>query len=265
MGDDHVSTEHLLLAITRYAGGGGARVLAELGVDVGRLREEVESAAAESARASRDSARTTLDLPYESAAQRAIEMARDEAAALHHARVGTEHLLLGVMRAPGGAQRALLDAGVTLEHARAAVVAEVARKARPPFRVVLDGRADRPVDEQIVARVREGVAAGRLAPGDRLPTLQQLAAELDVAPSVVAAAYEELARLGVVVADPPAGARVASCRRPAVPAEQRPQVLADLLRPRVVAAFNLGASAQELRDALEATIHEVSNPPRSAR
>ena len=265
MGDDHVSTEHLLLAITRYASRGGAHVLAELGVDLGKLREEVESAAAESARASRDTWRTSVDLPYESAAKRAIEVALGEASSLHHARVGTEHLLLGLLCASGGAQRALLDAGVTLEGARAAAVAEVARTARPPFRMVLDGRPGRSVDEQIVARVREGMAARQLEPGDRLPAVEQVAAELGVDPGAVARAYEELERLGVVAIDTAGAPRIAPRRRAEVPAEQRPEVLAELLRPRIVTAFRLGASAQELRDALEATIQDVLNPPQSER
>lgn len=265
MGDDHVSTEHLLLAITRYAARGGARVLAELGVDVGELREQVESSAGESARTSRDTSRAVHDLPYESAAKRALEVAWSEASAMHHVRVGTEHLLLGVLRASGGAQHALVEAGVALERAREAVLAEAARTARPPFRVVLDGRVDRPIEEQIVARVREGIAGGGLEAGDRLPTIQQLAGELGVGLKVVARAYAELERLGLVETTPPNWVRVAPRKRPEVPAAERPQVLADLLRPRVAAALGLGASPQELRDALEATIQDVLNPPRSER
>lgn len=62
---------------------------------------------------------------------------------------------------------------------------------------------------EIAASVEAGVAAGRLAPGERLPSVRALAADLGVSASTVAAAVADLRRRGVVVSRPRSGLRVA--------------------------------------------------------
>ena len=63
--------------------------------------------------------------------------------------------------------------------------------------------------EAIAASVETGVAIGALAAGERLPSVRALAASLDVSPTTVASAWEELRRRGVVVSRPRSGTRVA--------------------------------------------------------
>lgn len=62
----------------------------------------------------------------------------------------------------------------------------------------VDTRSAVPPYEQIRARVTEQVSIGALVPGDRLPTVRQLAADLGVAPGTVARAYRELEQDGMV-------------------------------------------------------------------
>ncbi|HEU0014716.1 MAG TPA: GntR family transcriptional regulator [Longimicrobium sp.] len=102
-----------------------------------------------------------------------------------------------------------------------------------------------------MAQITEHAATGELRPGERLPTVRQLADRLDVAPGTVARAYGELERRGVVVTEGARGTRIAERAGAAAGEGERSRTLAELLRPAAVSAFHLGASADELRAALE--------------
>lgn len=67
------------------------------------------------------------------------------------------------------------------------------------LQVVVDLASGVPPYEQIRTQVVAHLAAGRLAPGDRLPTIRALAADLGVAAGTVARAYRELEHAGVLV------------------------------------------------------------------
>ncbi len=69
-----------------------------------------------------------------------------------------------------------------------------------------------PVEVQLVRTIRSAVGAGLLEPGDRLPTVRQLAVELRVNANAVGKAYDELARQGVLEERPGAGTLVRSAR-----------------------------------------------------
>jgi DNA-binding transcriptional regulator YhcF (GntR family) len=76
----------------------------------------------------------------------------------------------------------------------------------------------------------------------------------------VARAYSELEREGVVVTEGARGTRVAERAGSGAPL-QRPETLAGLLRPVAVAAFHLGADADELRAALEVAMTGIFDKP----
>jgi GntR family transcriptional regulator/MocR family aminotransferase len=83
--------------------------------------------------------------------------------------------------------------------------------------VELDRAGDLPLHEQIERSVREGIRAGRLVAGARLPSTRGLAAELAVSRGVVSAAYDQLAAEGYLDVRHGAPARVARAVRPAAP------------------------------------------------
>jgi DNA-binding transcriptional regulator YhcF (GntR family) len=62
----------------------------------------------------------------------------------------------------------------------------------------VDPTASEPPFEQVKRQITEQVSAGRLDPGDKLPTVRRLAADLGLAPNTVARAYRELEALGVI-------------------------------------------------------------------
>jgi ATP-dependent Clp protease ATP-binding subunit ClpC len=111
---DYVGTEHILLGLIREGEGVAAAVLNNLQVDLETVQEKVE----ESVR--RGKATIALgELPYTSRAKKVLEFAMAEARELNHSYVGTEHLLLGLLREEKGiAAEVLGQLGVTLEDAR---------------------------------------------------------------------------------------------------------------------------------------------------
>jgi DNA-binding transcriptional regulator YhcF (GntR family) len=258
----YVGTEHILLALIRDETGVAARMLANLGVDGSELRREIEEGVKEgTAEPVRGS------LPYTSRAKKVIELAMDEAVQLDHEYIGTEHVLLGLLREEKGIAAQVLErAGVTLAATRAEALrlsaggapgAPVTSGVALRFDVHIDDASDRSIYEQIVSQLQEAVAMGKLCAGDRLPAVRQLADQLDIAPGTVARAYSELERRGIVVTDGARGTRVAERPGSPVPAHKRPDSLVGLLRPVAVAAYHLGATAAELRHALDEAMHDI--------
>jgi ATP-dependent Clp protease ATP-binding subunit ClpC len=111
---DYVGTEHILLGLIREGEGVAAAVLMNLNVDLEQVHERVES------EVRKGKATIALgELPYTSRAKKVLEYAMAEARDLSHSYVGTEHLLLGLLREERGIAAQVLNAlGVTLEEAR---------------------------------------------------------------------------------------------------------------------------------------------------
>ena len=116
-GEGYVSTEHLLLGLVRESDSVAARVLEKLGVSLNRIRAEVEK------QLPRGDARPNQDMTLTPRAKRVIDLAYDEARNLNNNYIGTEHLLLGLIREGDGlAGRVLAKLGVELEKARREVM-----------------------------------------------------------------------------------------------------------------------------------------------
>ncbi|MDI6807978.1 MAG: ATP-dependent Clp protease ATP-binding subunit [Candidatus Eisenbacteria bacterium] len=111
---DYIGTEHLLLGIVRQGEGVAADVLHNLGLDLDTVRQTVESMVSESG-----GTMTIGEIPFTPRAKRVLELSVDEARQLGHNYVGTEHLLLGLIREGEGiAARVLMELGLDRKKVR---------------------------------------------------------------------------------------------------------------------------------------------------
>ena len=112
---DYVGTEHILLGLIREGEGVAAAVLTNLSADLDQVHERIEESVKQG--------KATIalgELPYTSRAKKVLEFAMAEARELNHSYVGTEHLLLGLLREEKGiAAQVLNSLGISLEDARA--------------------------------------------------------------------------------------------------------------------------------------------------
>ena len=101
---EYLGTEHLLLGVLKDAGGVAIAVLQGLGVDMKQVRLEVE-------RSMPASSNTLIigDIPFTSRAKKVLEYSVEEARSMGHSYIGTEHLLLGLMREKDGVGARVLN------------------------------------------------------------------------------------------------------------------------------------------------------------
>lgn len=114
----------------------------------------------------------------------------------------------------------------------------------------IDPRSPTPLYDQIAARIRVGVAAGELRPGQALPSVRQLAARLRVNPATVVQAYRQLASEGFVEMRQGAGTfirEVETARR----ARERASHATRLVRSLLAEAARLGLDTGDMVDAFE--------------
>jgi ATP-dependent Clp protease ATP-binding subunit ClpC len=122
---DYIGTEHLLLGIIREGEGVAAKVLRNLGVNLDNARSSVESVLGRGNRV------VTGELGLTPRAKKVIELAVDEARHLHHHYIGTEHLLLGLVREGHGIAAGVLEnLGVSLEKVRTQTIQVLSKPER---------------------------------------------------------------------------------------------------------------------------------------
>ena len=110
----YIGTEHLLLGLVREGDGVAAKVLANLGVELNKVRSAVEFIIG------RGDRQASGEIGLTPRAKKVIELAVDEARRLQHSYIGTEHLLLGLVREGEGIAAGVLESlGVNLERVRA--------------------------------------------------------------------------------------------------------------------------------------------------
>lgn len=115
---EYIGTEHILLGLVKEGSGVGANVLKNLEVDLRKVRLEVEKIVK-----SGPDMVTMGKLPQTPRAKKVIEYAIEEARALNHNYVGTEHLLLGLLRENEGvAAQVMMSLGLKLEEVREEVL-----------------------------------------------------------------------------------------------------------------------------------------------
>ncbi len=111
---DYIGTEHLLLGLIREGEGVAAAVLQKLGLDLETIRIEVEKLVQPGPQT-----QVLGDIPFTPRSKKALELSAEEARALGHNYIGTEHLLLGLIKeGEGMAYRVLLNLGLDLGKVR---------------------------------------------------------------------------------------------------------------------------------------------------
>jgi ATP-dependent Clp protease ATP-binding subunit ClpC len=111
---NYIGTEHILLGLVRETEGVAARVLSGLGVDLSKVRSAVEFIIG------RGEKPTQGEIGLTPRAKKVVELAVDEARRMNHTYIGTEHLLIGLLREGEGVAAGVLESlGVTLDKVRA--------------------------------------------------------------------------------------------------------------------------------------------------
>jgi len=115
---DYVGTEHILLGLVALGEGVAAQVLINIGVDFKRVRMEIEKIVGTG-----DNMMLLGEIPFTPRAKKVLEFAVEEAQHMGHSYIGTEHILLGLIREEEGvAARVLENLGLKLESVRESVL-----------------------------------------------------------------------------------------------------------------------------------------------
>jgi ATP-dependent Clp protease ATP-binding subunit ClpC len=152
---EYVGTEHILLGLIREGEGVAATVLQNLSVELDEIQQKIE----ETVKKGNAAQTTGPDLPYTARAKKVLELAMTEARELSHSYVGTEHLLLGLLREEKGiAAQVLTSAGVTRDAARAETLRILGTEVTAHEGLVLArpaaGPSDRPTFVSVVVEMR---------------------------------------------------------------------------------------------------------------
>ena len=111
---NYIGTEHILLGLVRETEGVAARVLSSLTVDLGKVRSAVEFIIGRGEKPAEG------EIGLTPRAKKVVELAVDEARRMNHTYIGTEHLLIGLLREGEGVAAGVLESlGVTLDKVRA--------------------------------------------------------------------------------------------------------------------------------------------------
>ena len=113
----------------------------------------------------------------------------------------------------------------------------------------LDSKSGVPIYRQIIEQVKYAIARGELEPGDRLPTVRQLAVDLSVNPNTVVRAYRELEIAGVLDTQQGSGTFVGK-DRPEIDTLEQQRMLDQILTELLARASSYGFTLEDVFDGL---------------
>jgi ATP-dependent Clp protease ATP-binding subunit ClpC len=155
---NYIGTEHILLGLVRETEGVAARVLSNLGVELSKVRSAVEFIIGRGEKA------VPGEIGLTPRAKKVIELAVDEARRLNHSYIGTEHLLIGLLREGEGVAAGVLESlGVTLEKIRSEtnrILSQTMSQGQSSAR----GGQRTPVLDQLGIDLTAAARAGKLDP-----------------------------------------------------------------------------------------------------
>jgi GntR family transcriptional regulator len=139
------------------------------------------------------------------------------------------------------------------------ILVQLSRADEAPIRrFELRPDSGKPIYAQLVDQIEYGVATGLLKPGDRLPTVRELAAELVVNVNTVARAYRDMEQSGLIETSPGRGSFIAQPTA-ATPAAERYKKLEPYLRKLVQVARRLDYDVEDLVTLVEQTAREAQD------
>src|SRR5579884_1209530 len=169
---NYIGTEHLLLGLVREGDGVAAKVLANLGIELQKVRSAVEFIIGRGER------QVSGEIGLTPRAKKVIELAVDEARRLGHHYIGTEHLLLGLIREGEGIAAGVLESlGVNLEKVRSEVIKVLTQSGSTPHHG--ERRSSKtPTIDQLGIDMTAQARAGQLDPivgrGDEIERVLQV-------------------------------------------------------------------------------------------
>ena len=124
-----IGTEHILLALIDEGDSAGVRALESLGISLDAVRQQVEEITG------RGQYTSSAHIPFTPRAKRVLELSLTEAVQLGHDYIGTEHILLGLLREGDGvAAQVLVGLGADLNRARQQVIQLISARQEQPGR-----------------------------------------------------------------------------------------------------------------------------------
>ncbi len=159
LGHNFVGTEQILLGLIGEGTGVAAKVLKSMGVNLKDARIEVEKIIG------RGSGFVAVEIPFTPRAKRVLELSLEEARQLGHNYIGTEHLLLGLIReGEGVAARVLENLGVDLSKVRTQVIRMLGETAEVGAGASSQGRTKTPTLDEFGSNLTQMAADGKLDP-----------------------------------------------------------------------------------------------------
>ncbi|MES1023832.1 ATP-dependent Clp protease ATP-binding subunit [Gloeocapsa sp. BRSZ] len=159
LGHNFVGTEQILLGLIGEGTGVAAKVLKSMGVNLKDARIEVEKIIG------RGSGFVAVEIPFTPRAKRVLELSLEEARQLGHNYIGTEHLLLGLIReGEGVAARVLENLGVDLSKVRTQVIRMLGETAEVSAGSSQSGRTKTPTLDEFGSNLTQMAAEGKLDP-----------------------------------------------------------------------------------------------------
>ncbi len=119
----------------------------------------------------------------------------------------------------------------------------------------LDPHRRTPIYAQLVHHIKHQIASGQLKPGDRLPTVRALAAELQVHTNTVARAYDLLDKDGVISAQQGRGTFIAAQANHQHLRQHRREALQMMIDQAILNALSLGYTHAEIEATFDRTLH----------
>ncbi len=156
---NYIGTEHILLGLVREGDGVAAKVLASLGVDLNKVRSAIEFIIGKGEK------QVSGEVGLTPRAKRVIELAVDEARRLNHHYIGTEHLLLGLLREGEGVAAGVMESlGVNLEKVRSEISRILSQTAPQGAHGGARATTRTPTVDQLGVDLTAAARAGKLDP-----------------------------------------------------------------------------------------------------